>query len=95
VVGRAIRSHFSVGRLPALAARCLEKGALVLSPRGQPFTDNDIGSALALRQLLDELRQGGAVSGGPAALTPRDRSRFLSKLDEVVNASLRGQPPRP
>src|SRR5947208_6461683 len=37
-----------------LAARCLERGALVLGPKGQPFTDNDIGAALALRQLLDE-----------------------------------------
>src|SRR5215211_5244856 len=35
-----------------LAARCLEKGARVLDPKGQPFTDNDIGSALALRDLL-------------------------------------------
>src|SRR6266545_7054931 len=69
-----------------LAARCLEKGARVLDPKGYPFTDNDIGSALALRALMDELRQGGAVTGGPAAMTPKDRSRFLSRLDEAVNA---------
>jgi uncharacterized protein YaiI (UPF0178 family) len=75
-----------------LAARCLNKGAHVLSPKGKPFTDSDIGSALAMRDLLDELRQGGAVTGGPAAMTPRDRSRFLSKLDETVNAVLRAHP---
>src|SRR5438552_981569 len=59
-----------------LAARCLEKGACLLSPKGRPFTDNDIGSALALRDLMNELRQGGAVTGGPAPMTPKDRSRF-------------------
>lgn len=75
-----------------LAARCLAKDARVLGPKGQPFTDNDIGAALALRDLLDELRQGGAVTGGPAPMTPRDRSQFLSKLDEMVNAVRRIPP---
>src|SRR5688572_8024363 len=46
-----------------LAARCLEKEARVLSPKGQPFTDNDIGNALATRILMDELRQGGTFTG--------------------------------
>jgi len=77
-----------------LAARCLEKGARVLGPKGHPFTDNDIGAALALRELLDELRQGGAVTGGPTPMTAKDRSRFLSKLDETINAVRRAHPPR-
>jgi uncharacterized protein YaiI (UPF0178 family) len=76
-----------------LAARCLEKGARVLDPKGHPFTDNQIGSALATRDLMDGLRQGGAMLGGPAPMTAKDRSRFLSKLDEAVNASLRAVPP--
>jgi len=75
-----------------LAARCLEKGVHVLDPKGHLFTDNDIGSALALRGLLDELRQGGVVTGGPAPMAPKDRSRFLSKLDELVNAVRRANP---
>ena len=75
-----------------LAARCLAKDARILSPKGQPFTDNDIGSALALRDLMDELRQGGTITGGPAPMTAKDRSRFLSKLDEVVNAVRRAYP---
>jgi uncharacterized protein len=78
-----------------LAARCLEKGAQVLDPKGRPFTDNDIGSALALRELMGELRQGGVTTGGPAPMTPKDRSRFLSKLDDAVNAVRRAHPPRP
>ena len=77
-----------------LAARCLARSARVLDAKGRPFTDNDIGSALAMRNLMDELRQGGTVTGGPAPMTPKDRSRFLSKLDEAVNAVRRAHPPQ-
>jgi uncharacterized protein YaiI (UPF0178 family) len=76
-----------------LAARCLIKEAIVLSPKGIPFTDNDIGDALAMRGLMEELRQGGIVTGGPDPLTPKDRSRFLSRLDEAINAVRRAHPP--
>jgi uncharacterized protein len=76
-----------------LAARCLAKEARVLGPKGHPFTESDIGSTLALRDLMDGLRQGGTVTGGPAPMTPKDRSRFLSKLDEMVNAVRRAHPP--
>jgi uncharacterized protein YaiI (UPF0178 family) len=75
-----------------LAARCLPKGARVLGPKGHLFTEDDIGEALATRALLEELRQQGAVTGGPAPMTKQDRSRFLSKLDETVHA-IRRQPP--
>lgn len=78
-----------------LAARCLETGARVLDHKGRPFTDADIGSALAMRDLMAELRQSGEVTGGPAPMTPRDRSRFLSKLDEAINALLRAHPRPP
>src|SRR5438270_11182862 len=78
-----------------LAARALAKGARVLDPKGRVFTDNDIGSVLAMRDLMDELRQGGAVTGGPAAMTAKDRSRFLSKLDDTINAVRRAHPPGP
>ncbi|MSQ95254.1 MAG: YaiI/YqxD family protein [Gemmataceae bacterium] len=69
-----------------LAARCLAKESLVLDPRGVAFTENDIGSILAMRDLMSDLRQDGTVTGGPAPMTPKDRSRFLSKLDEAINA---------
>lgn len=75
-----------------LAARCLAKEARVLDPRGEEFSENDIGSALALRELMAELRQDGTVTGGPAPMAPKDRSRFLSKLDEAINAVRRCHP---
>jgi uncharacterized protein len=78
-----------------LAARCLAKEARALDPKGRRFADNDIGAALATRNLMAELRQGGLVTGGPAPMTPKDRSRFLSKLDEAVNAARRAHLPEP
>jgi uncharacterized protein YaiI (UPF0178 family) len=75
-----------------LAARALAKYARVLDWKGRPLTDNDIGSALGMRDLMEHLRQEGATTGGPAPMTPRDRSRFLSKLDEMVNAVRREKP---
>jgi uncharacterized protein YaiI (UPF0178 family) len=77
-----------------LAARCLAAGAGVLGPKGHPFTENDIGATLATRDLMEELRQGGTVTGGPAPMTPKDRSRFLSRLDDMINAARRAHPPR-
>ncbi len=75
-----------------LADRCLRKGASVLGLKGYPFTENSIGEALATRELLDGLRQMGAVRGGPAPMTKQDRSRFLSRLDEIVQAIRRSRP---
>jgi uncharacterized protein YaiI (UPF0178 family) len=72
-----------------LAARCLEKGARVLDAKGRSFTESAIGAALATRELMNDLRQSGTVTGGPAPMTPKDRSRFLSKLDEAINAARR------
>jgi uncharacterized protein YaiI (UPF0178 family) len=69
-----------------LADRCLKKGAMVLGPTGKPFTEDNIGSALATREILSGLRDAGMVTGGPAPLGKRDRSLFLQKLDELVMA---------
>ena len=73
-----------------LAARCLEKGARVLDPRGKPFTEESIGDALASRELMQQLRELGNITGGPKPFEPRDRSRFLHRLDEVIHSIRRG-----
>lgn len=67
-----------------LASRCLKEGASVMGPNGKPFTDDNIGQAVATRELLSELRSAGEITGGPPPLKKRDRSRFLQKLDEVI-----------
>jgi uncharacterized protein len=78
------------GDIP-LAARCLDKGALVVGPRGHPFTEDSIGEALASRQLLAHLRELGTLTGGPAPFEARDRSRFLQRLDETIQKVRRGR----
>ena len=72
-----------------LASRCLAVGARVLGTNGRPFTEDSIGGALATRELKSQLREMGLQSGGPRPLSPKDRSRFLSKLDELVQRGLR------
>lgn len=67
-----------------LASRCLQRGAEVLDPRGRPFTEDNIGDALATRELKDTLRQMGIDGGGPPPMDKKHRSRFLSALDTVV-----------
>jgi uncharacterized protein YaiI (UPF0178 family) len=69
-----------------LADRCLQKGARVLGPKGHAFTEETIGEALATRALMDMLRQSGVMGGGPAPFAKEDRSRFLSKLDDTIQA---------
>jgi len=72
-----------------LAARCLEKGARMLDPKGRVFTQESIGSALANRDLMAYLRDMGNITGGPAPFEKRDRSRFLQHLDGVIQAALK------
>ena len=74
-----------------LASRCLKAGARVIGSTGKSFTDNNIGEAVATRDLLSELRGAGEITGGPPPLEKRDRSRFLQKLDEVIQSIRREQ----
>jgi len=76
------------GDIP-LASRCLKKGALVLGPTGRLFTEENIGEALASRDLSSHLREIGTITGGPAAFEKRDRSRFLQRLDATIQTASR------
>src|SRR5687768_3478969 len=68
-----------------LADRCLKAGATVLGPTGRPFTAASIGSAIATRAIMADLRAGlGEGVGGPAPFAKADRSRFLQALDEAL-----------
>jgi hypothetical protein len=67
-----------------LAARCIAAGARVLGTNGRAFSEDSIGGALATRDLKSQLRDVGMRTRGPDPSSARDRSRFLSKLDELV-----------
>lgn len=67
-----------------LAARCVEKGAHVLGPTGRPFTPETIGMAVAMRDLKQHLREAGEIKGYNPSFSAKDRSQFLSELDQAV-----------
>ena len=72
-----------------LAARCVAKRSAVLHPTGKRFTEDDVGTALALRDLLASLREAGTRTGGPAPFQERDRSQFLQALDAAIQRGTR------
>lgn len=67
-----------------LAARCLVKGALGIDHRGKAFDEGSIGMAVAVRDLMTDLRDAGEVTGGPRPYGKQDRSRFLDGLERLV-----------
>jgi uncharacterized protein YaiI (UPF0178 family) len=67
-----------------LAGRCLASGAAVIGSTGKPFTKDSIGMALATRELMSNLRAMGEITGGPKPMAGKDKSRFLSALDETI-----------
>lgn len=80
------------GDIP-LVSRCVKKGARVLDPKGRVFTEESIGEALSHRDIMTFLRDTGnrdSVSRAPA-YDKRDRSRFLQRLDELIQAIRRAQ----
>ncbi len=71
-----------------LAARVIKKRAIALNPRGDLYTQDNIGEILSMRNLMDELRSGGLETGGPSAFGAKDRERFANTLDQILNQKL-------
>ncbi|OIQ89978.1 hypothetical protein GALL_281160 [mine drainage metagenome] len=67
-----------------LAARCVQKGACGIDPRGKPFDDASMGMALAMRDLMTDLRDTGVISSSQAAYSKRDRGQFLDGLERLI-----------
>lgn len=85
IVEHATRGTVVITADILLADRCIKLDALVISPNGKPFTSASIGSAVAVRAIMADLRAGGDIVGGPKPFSAADRSRFLSSLDEAVS----------
>jgi hypothetical protein len=71
-----------------LASRCLAKNALALAPNGKIWNKDNIGNALAGREVSRHLRELGMTGGGPAPFSKADRSRFLQALDKLAHAAM-------
>lgn len=74
-----------------LAARVVAKGGAALDPRGELYTEENVGERLSMRDLMMELRAGGLVQGGPAQFSLTDRQRFASSLDRLLTKMKRGK----
>ena len=88
IVARVGRDDIVVTADILLASRCLERGARAIGTTGRPFTEDNIGDAMATRLLLADLRGAGEQTRGPAPFEPRDRSRFLQALEAAVRLGL-------
>ena len=73
-----------------LAAEVVEQGAQALDPRGQLYTDANVGERLAVRDMLDQLRGTGQITGGPANFNAKDRQAFANGLDRWLTAAKEG-----
>jgi uncharacterized protein YaiI (UPF0178 family) len=69
-----------------LAERCVKKQARVLGPKGEEFTEDNVGMAVANRELMQNLRHMGEMRGGPAPMDTKARSQFLGKLDQIIQS---------
>ncbi len=69
-----------------LAERCVKKSARVIGPKGNEFTEDNVGMAVANRELMQNLRHMGENRGGPSPMDNKARSSFLAKLDQVIQA---------
>ncbi len=92
IAGHVQRHDIVVTADIPLADRCLKQGARVLGITGKPFTEDNIGQALATRNLLSDLRDAGVNAAGPPPMQKRDRSRFLHQLDLMIHAIRREHP---
>ena len=78
-----------------LASRCIKAGAEVIAPNGKLFAEQSIGMTLAVRNLMTDLRSSGEITGGPKSFAPRDRSAFLSALDQTIRRIQRQRATQP
>ncbi len=67
-----------------LAAEVVGKGALALNPRGQLYTEENVRERLNLRDMMDELRSTGVITGGPPTISKSDRQAFANQLDRLL-----------
>ena len=91
IAERATRGTIVVTQDIPLAARAVKAGAVAIAPNGKPFSESSIGMTLATRNLMDQLRSAGEITGGPRPFAPKDRSAFLQSLErEIVRLKREG-----
>ena len=72
-----------------LAGRCLKEGAFAIKPNGNTYTNDNIGMALATREIMEGIRESGEMTGGPPPFSKTDRSKFLDRMEMIVQEARR------
>ena len=72
-----------------LAERCLKEGAFAIKPNGNIYTNDNIGMALATRKIMEGMRETGEMTGGPPPFSKTDRSKFLDRMEMIVQEARR------
>jgi uncharacterized protein YaiI (UPF0178 family) len=89
IAASAVRGDMVITNDIPLAERVLAVGGVPIAPNGRIFTRDSIGSAMAQRAIMEQIRSTGAIAGGPRPFDKADRSRFLQALDEAINREMR------
>jgi len=91
ILGEADSTDLVITQDIPLAAALVEKGVTVIDPRGREFDARNIGERLAVRNMMEELRGAGTVTGGPSAFGDREKQAFANTFDRVLTRLLRVQ----
>lgn len=91
IVEHAVAGDVAVTADIPLAALLVPKGVVVLDPRGEEYSTENIGERLSVRNFMDGLRVSGVETGGNAAYGARDRQAFANALDRALTRALRGR----
>lgn len=93
VSAQAVRGDLAVTQDIPLASALVKKGVVVMDVRGEPFTEENIDERLSVRNFMQELREGGVMTGGPAGFGPQDKQRFAATFDRELSRLVREAKP--
>ena len=89
IVNNIERANICVTNDIPLAERCLKRGAFVIKPNGDVYNANNIGMAIAIRKIMEEKREIGEMTRGPAPFNKADRSKFLNKMEMIIQKAIK------
>ena len=89
IVDQTEKGHLIIAEDVPFAANAVEKGAIVITPRGRRFDQANISESLATRNLMHELRSGGMIQSGQGAYSAKDKTSFINMFDKELTKAIR------
>lgn len=94
IVEQAQAGDLAITQDIPLASRLVPKGVVVISPKGEVFTESNIRERLSVRNFMQDVREAGGITPGPKPFSPRDKQRFSDALDRQLSRLTRPGPDR-